>query len=207
MDDTIPVITPDAPPSVTVCGLCTATYTFTSDFSPTRRSSDLTINVRVLATDHPGVTSAVLTVDSLTGPVNDRTVHGHVDVSGVDCPASVKITYDAKDCCGKPAAQKKTTTNVLDDTIPEITPDAPPSVTVGGLCTATYNFTAEITDNCCIDDSTINVRVLATDHPGATRRSSDLDSLTGPVNDRTVHGHVDVSGVHCPASVKITYDA
>jgi hypothetical protein len=94
------------------------------------------------------VVAGIITVSNLTG-----------------CPAVLSVAIDADDCCGNATTQLTDSVEIYDNTIPVINDLMVSNENVDGCCETTVNFTANVTDQCCIVPDNVAVTVtLPTDN-------------------------------------------
>lgn len=209
IDNTIPVINDLTVSDETVDANCEATVTFSAT-----------------VTDNCCVTPGAVTVDVtlLTGnatlgtPVINKVQNGQsqVDVSGSvlvsalsGCPATVQVTIDATDCCGNDATQVSDTGYVTDTSIPVINDLVVDDhvLVSADCCETTVNFTANVTDNCCIVPDNVAVTVTL------PTNNAILENIV--VNRvQNGQGRVDITGsadvrclTSCPARVEVHIEA
>ena len=141
----------------TVDGNCEATVTF---------SATVTDNCCVT----PGGVAVNVTLPTGNATLGPPTINkmqngqGRVDISGWvlvsnlgGCPATVRVTVDAADCCGNGATQAWETGDVSDTIDPVISGVTVSDETVDGNCEATVTFSATVTDNCCVTPGGVTV--------------------------------------------------
>ena len=134
-------------------------------------------------------------------------VTGSVLVSDLEgCPATVRVTVDAIDCCDNSAAQFVMTADVVDESVPTITCTAGIGE-VNENCEYLMPFSATIDDNCCVlpDDVSVSVLLLT---GNATLGTPVINKVQNGQGQVLVTGEVLVSDLTgCPALVQVTVDA
>ena len=206
-DTSIPVINDLTVSNENVDGCCEATVTFSAT-----------------VTDNCCVTPGAVTVD-VTLPTANATLgvpvinkvqngQGQVDVTGsvlvsdlTGCPATVRVTIDAIDCCTNVAVQETSTGDVTDTSIPVINGLTVSDETVDANCEATVTFSATVTDNCCVTPGAVTVDVTLPT-ANATLGVPVINKVQNGQSQVDVSGSVLVSALSgCPATVEVTIDA
>ncbi|MEW5825940.1 MAG: hypothetical protein AB1778_03840 [Candidatus Bipolaricaulota bacterium] len=150
--------------------------------------------------------------------VDEATIEGVVDVYDLTgCPAFPRIVLDATDLVGNEAAQAWAEDDVYDLVIPTIndftfhTDDTYTTTTdeyeVDGCCVTTVYFSANVTDNCCIDDGNVSVSVSLPTLNAILENVWWEPTQAGQKRVDLV-GHADVRCVtSCPARVEVVITA
>lgn len=147
-----------------VDGLCTATVTFSATVTDNCcvNSSDVLVTAMLL-TGNASLGSVSFTATQVNGTT--VTVSGSVPVSALTgCPATVKISVLAVDCCGNDAMTCEDTADVTDGTDPEITCPADITIECDDSTAPANTGMATATDNC---PGTVNITWVDSITPGA----------------------------------------
>ena len=204
-DDAAPTITCQASGGSAGEG-CEGTVTFEATVSDNCcvHTEGVTVDVSLISG------SATLGQPSVTktqnGP-NQVLVSGSVSVSEVSaCPARVRVTVNASDCCGTAAEQCEVTADISDDTSPTITSEATGGE-VNENCQGRVTFEATVSDNCCVRSEDVQVNVRLTTGNATLGEPQITKTQSGP-DQVLVSGSVSVSGLEgCPATVEVSVDA
>lgn len=147
-----------------VDGLCTATVNFSATVTDNCcvNSSDVSVTAMLL-TGNASLGSVSFTATQVNGTT--VTASGSVPVSALTgCPATVKISVLAVDCCGNDAMTCEDTADVTDGTDPEITCPADITIECDDSTAPANTGMATATDNC---PGTVNITWVDSITPGA----------------------------------------
>lgn len=151
--------------------------------------------------------------DTCSGVVPIESITYCDNVSNGKCGAEKHIvrTWKATDACGNQSTCVQDI-YVVDTTAPVISACSADDVNVGAMCAGQINFTATISDNCCIDGKGVYVNaVLDGKSPNSVTIGQPSFMVTpDPMNPQilTVSGYIPVSELTgCPANVMVTIGA
>jgi len=157
-----------------------------------------------------GVTNATVNYTAAVGPPGVIDFLGEFTVSALTgCPAVLYVAINAHDCCGNAATQLTDSVEIYDNTVPVINDLVVDDHVLmsADCCEATVNFTANVTDQCCIVPDNVAVTVML---------PTDNAILENIVINRVQNGQgrVDVTGsadvrclTSCPARVEVHIEA
>jgi hypothetical protein len=137
-------------------------------------------------------------------------VAGIITVSNLSgCPAVLSVAINADDCCGNVATQLTDSVEIYDNTVPVINDLVVDDhvLVSDDCCETTVNFTANVTDNCCIIPD--NVAVTVTLPTGnATLENIIVNRAQNGQGQVNITGSADVRCLtSCPARVEVHIEA
>lgn len=144
----------------------------------------------------------------------NRSTQGHAVVSGSvlvnqlsGCPATVRITFVARDCCGNSSTPISTQATVTDNTPPVVAVCNAIGGAVDANCIYDIPFSATFTDNCHIDataaQTAVAVQLLTAN---ATLGAPQINRVQTNGSTVNVTGTVRVSNLtSCPVRVRFTF--
>jgi len=157
--------------------------------------------------------AAVYDISQVSDSQTTITITGKVGVTALTgCSAVVTITLDAVDSVDNDAARQSQFSDVVDTTSPVINALVVDDHVLmsAGCCDATVNFTANVTDNCCIAPGGITI----TPTNPTNNLTIDFDQACDVTITQNSQGRVDINGVvpvrcltSCPAIVQVRVNA
>ncbi|MBI5762749.1 MAG: thrombospondin type 3 repeat-containing protein [Planctomycetes bacterium] len=161
----------------------------------------------------PSVTGQATASDTCSGVVPVESITYCDSVSNGKCAAEKLIirTWKARDACGNLTICEQDI-YVVDTTAPVISACSADDVNVGAECAGQINFSATITDNCCIDAKGVYVHaVLDPMSPNSVQiGQASYMATPDPMDPRILHvsGYIPVWGLTgCPANVAVAIGA